>query len=370
MLRIAHLTSVHPRDDVRIFDKMCRGLARRGFDIQLVVADGLGSDVLDGVDITDAGRESGRAKRILSTPGRVLRAALGLHADVYHLHDPELLPIGLRLRKSGSIVIFDSHEDFPKHVRAKHYMPEIAKRPAEALCSAVESFFCPRLSGIVAPTPGITAKFDRMGCRTALVRNFPRPDDYVVPKPLPGGPPRVCYVGAISEHRGIHEMMASLGLTRSDTRLSLAGSLSPASLLQQLRTDPLWSRVDFLGRIDRTGIHDVYARCIAGLVCLRPLQNYVDAYPIKLFEYMAAGLPVIASDFPEWRRIINGSQCGVLVDPRSPVEIASAIDGLVQDPVRASELGRNGRCAVEMRYSWAAEEQRLVDFYVALHRAN
>ncbi len=367
-MRIAHLTSVHPRDDVRIFDKMCRGLALRGFDTQLVVADGRGNGVVDGVTVTDAGSATSRARRILSVPGRILREALGLRADVYHLHDPELMPIGLRLRKSGSVVVFDSHEDFPKHVRAKHYMPQIAKRPAEALCSAVETFCCPRLSGIIAPTPAIAEKFVRMGCRTALVRNFPRPDDYAVAKPPPDGPPRVCYVGAISAHRGIHELVASLGLTRSDTRLLLAGSPSPTSLLEQLRTDPSWPRVDYLGRIDRSDVHDVYARCIAGLVCLMPLQNYVDAYPIKLFEYMAAGLPVIASDFPAWRNIVECARCGFLVDPSRPAEIANAIDRLARDPVLASELGSNGRRAVQMRYGWAAEEERLVDFYVDLHR--
>ena len=126
---------------------------------------------------------------------------------------------------------------------------------------------------------------------------------------------------------------------------------------------PGWQRVNALGFLDRAGVRDVLGRSMAGLVTFHPAPNHIDAQPNKMFEYMSAGIPVIASDFPLWREIIAGNDCGLLVDPVNPAAIAEAIDTRVNNPDMAQRMGENGRRAVEARYNWGIEEQKLLAFY-------
>jgi glycosyltransferase involved in cell wall biosynthesis len=102
---------------------------------------------------------------------------------------------------------------------------------------------------------------------------------------------------------------------------------------------------------------------LAGIVTFLPSPNHLEAQPNKMFEYMSAGIPVIASDFPLWREIISGNDCGLLVNPLKPLEIAGAIDYLVNNPAEAKRMGRNGRLAVIEKYNWPMEEKKLLRFY-------
>ena len=163
--------------------------------------------------------------------------------------------------------------------------------------------------------------------------------------------------------RGIVEVVQAMGKLRSISRLNLVGSFSDECLKRQLQEQPGWQRVNPLGFLDRQGVRDVLSRSIAGLVTLHPVINYIDALPVKMFEYMSAGIPVIASDFPLWRDIIAGHDCGLLVDPLNPGAIAEAIDYLITNPVDAERMGGNGRRAIEKLYNWEHEGQKLLTFY-------
>jgi glycosyltransferase involved in cell wall biosynthesis len=158
-------------------------------------------------------------------------------------------------------------------------------------------------------------------------------------------------------------------LLRSPARLALAGQFSEPGLEAELSAHAGWARVTAHGQLDRDGVRRVMARAIAGLVTLHPVANYLEALPVKMFEYMAAGIPVIASRFPLFRDIVEGGHCGLCVDPVDPQAIASAIDYLVTNPDIAKLMGENGRKAVLEKYNWSGQALKLTDFYGVISHA-
>lgn len=366
-MKIAHLTSAHPRYDTRIFLKECRSLARSGYSVHLVVADGKGDESNDGVNIHDVGPSIGRLRRMISTTRRVYKKALSIDAQIYHLHDPELLPVGLKLKMRGKKVIFDAHEDLPKQIMGKPYLNELSKFFLSRAFGVFESLVCRRLDAVVTATPWIADKFIKINPLTVAVNNFPMIGELAIEEidwSLKKN--EVSYIGGISSIRGISEVIRAMAKVESDVRLQLGGSFSEPAVEASAKSDQGWTRVDELGFVNRVGVKTALARSVGGLVTFLPAPNHLDAQPNKMFEYMSAGVPVIASDFPLWREIIEGSQCGLCVDPRDPNAIARAIDFLVNNPGEAEQMGRNGQKAVNECYNWDREERKLIDIYSSL----
>lgn len=360
---VTHLTSAHKRNDTRIFLKMCLSLSRCGHQVTQIVADGKGDSICDGVQIFDVGVSKGRLDRIRNVPKRVFVKAVSLNADLYHLHDPELIPMGMKLKRLGKCVVFDFHEDVPKQLLGKPYLNKAALWCLSKSFALFESHACKRFDGVIAATPFIRGKFLAIHPNTVDINNFPMLGELATYVEWGSKQAEVCYVGGIAKIRGIAEVCQAMGLVQTIARLNLCGSFSEPGVEQSVKAMPGWKRVNELGFVDRSGVRNVLSRSVAGLVTFHPLPNHVDAQPNKMFEYMSAGIPVIASDFPLWREIIRGNDCGLLVDPLDPAAIAEAIDYLVSNPVEAQRMGANGRKAVNERCNWAIEEQKLFAFY-------
>ncbi len=340
-----------------------------------MVADGLGDELRDGVRIIDAsprgerkpGVLPGRLGRMLWTTRRVAAQALSLDADAYQLHDPELLPAGLRLRRAGMRVVFDAHEDVPTQLLDKPYLAPRAARLLAQLYARYERHACARLDGLLAATAHIRERLAHCNPRAVDVANFPLPEEFS-PDSSWAARTEVCYVGSISAIRGIREMVQACALLRSRAGLALAGGFADPALEREVAQLAGWPRIRALGHLDRAGVSRVMGSAFAGLVTLLPTASYRDALPVKMFEYMAAGIPVIASDFPRWRAIVEASDCGLCVDPQDPAAIAAAIDRLAQDAALAQRMGANGRRAIEQTYNWNNEAQKLLRFYADITR--
>lgn len=364
MVKVAHLTSVHPRDDIRILLKECRSLVSFGFHVSLVVADGKGNETIEGIEIFDVGASGGRINRIFKMTALVLDQARRLDADIYHVHDPELIPAALKLVKLGKKVIFDAHEDLPKQLLGKPYLNSFSAKILSKLFSIYESMVAGRLTGIVTATSSIRDKFSKFNQETVDINNYPLVGELAFEN-IDWSQKRneVCYVGGITGIRGILMVVESLQYLQTNCRLQLAGRFSSKELELKAKANEGWQSVDAYGHLRRKEVRELLGRSVAGVVTFLPAPNHVDAQPNKMFEYMSAGLPVIASNFPLWKEIIEGNNCGLCVDPLDPRAIADAIDYLVAHPAEAAQMGRNGQLAVQNRYNWGLEETKLYNFY-------
>jgi len=300
----------------------------------------------------------------------ICREAFRSDGDVYHIHDPELLMAGLILRAAGKRVVYDIHEDLPRDVLFKTYIAKPIRTPLMWIVELVENAAARRMSGLVAATPTIAKRFYSRNSNTVVVNNYPVLDEFT---PSTGSKwesrkPAVTYIGGITEARGIREMLAAMDLLPRTlgARLELAGWFFGAGLQTELAASSQWQHVRWHGELDRNGIASLLKRVRAGLVLLHPERTYVAAHPTKLFEYMAAGIPVIASDFPLWRKIVEDAGCGLLVNPFDTRAIATAIERLITNPIEAEAMGQHGREAVERHFNWANEEKTLLSFYASL----
>ena len=367
--KVVHLTSVHAAFDVRVFHKECRSLARWGKHVVLIVPHD-GDEVVDSVEVKGIRISGRRFDRMTRTAWSLYREALRQNGDIYHFHDPELIPLGLLLAARGKTVVYDIHEDAPADVLHKDYLPRRLRRPLMWSVRRLEDAACRRFSGLIAATPTIAERFYPINANTVVVHNFPMLDEIApnLDSSWNERPPAAAYIGSISERRGIRQILQALAVLPpgSPAQMMLAGPPSPEGLLPELEVLPGWARVQYWGVLDRPSVANLLSRARLGLLVLQPEPNFVNAMPIKLFEYMAAGIPVIASDFPLWRRIIGEAACGLLVDPQDPPAIARAMEYLLSHDAEAEAMGRRGRQAACELYNWKSEERALLKFYSKL----
>ncbi len=176
----------------------------------------------------------------------------------------------------------------------------------------------------------------------------------------------VCYIGEITRIRGAVEMVRAMKTV--DGKVYLAGNYESDSLKQSLSGLPSWSKVEDMGYIDRSTYAAILEKSMAGLVVFYPEGNHVNAQPNKIFEYMSAGVPVIGSDFPLWKEILEADECGICVDPMQPEQLSEAINRLLDHPDLAEKMGNNGRKMVRQKYNWESEKVKLLDLYQSLER--
>ncbi len=366
--KITHLTSAHPRYDIRIFVKMCGSLAKmENYEISLIVADDKGDEVKNSIGIYDVGKLQGRLNRIFKTTKKVFQKAIELDSDIYHLHDPELIPIGLKLKKLGKKVVFDAHEDLPKQLLGKPYLNKTLLTVLSKSFASYENYACKKFDYIISATPYINDKFLKINKKSQSINNFPILGELSNEIPWDEKKDEVCYVGGIAEVRGIKEVVKSMEYIKH-IQLNLVGPFNEKNVKLEVKAYSGWKNVNELGLLDRKEVAKVMSNSKAGIVTFYPLPNHTDSQPNKMFEYMSAGLPIITSNFPLWKEIVEGNNCGLCVDPLNPKEIADGIDYIISHPKEAEQMGMNGKKAVFEKYNWGTEEQKLYKLYKELEQ--
>jgi len=362
--RAVHLTSVHYPFDTRIFHRECKSLALAGYDVTLIAPHADGDMEMNGVKLRAVSPPKNRRERMTRTIWSVYRAAVQEDADIYHFHDPELLPVGVLLKAHGKKVIYDVHEDYKGTMDGKQWLPTALHKPAAVGVSASENILSCVCDRIIAATPTIAANFPAR--RTRLVQNFPWLHELVSPDATPYEEREAigAYVGWLGDHSGIDSMRRAFEIVaeKMPAKLLIGGKVQPGALANFQKSGH-HHVMEYLGFLSRPQVAALIASARIGLVTVLPSGNSINAQPTKLFEYMSGGLPVIASDFPVYRKFVEDAQCGLLADPHDPSAIAEAVLWLLRHPSEAAEMGRNGRKAVVERFNWELEAKTLVSTY-------
>ncbi len=358
--KVCHITTVHPAKDTRIFQKECVSLANHGFDTHLIVANQK-SEVDQNVHIHNVEvNTKNRIQRFRKTAEAAYQKALEIDAALYHFHDPELIPVGKKLKAKGKHVIFDSHEDVPLQIYNKPYIPKFARPIISKTYAWYEKSGVEKFDAIIIAGPGYEERMRKMNPNTICIYNFPIIKNSEIEK-WENKKDEIAYVGTLLQERGVKEMVQSM--SEVNATFNLAGKWHFDDYKKEVMSLSSWEKVKFWGFVNRQQINEIHNRSKIGLATLMPIPTYLDAYPVKMFEYMAAGIPCVISNFPMLKKVMDEEQCGICVDPENPNEIAAAVNDLLQNEAKAKQMGLNGRQAIEKKYNWKTQEKLLLNLY-------
>lgn len=377
-MKIIHLACVHKSNDTRILVKECYSLARAGYDVTYYTSIDSAIDDEDNklvnikfhtLDMRGVALNRQVIQSIIArgkNKKKLIKIIAKEKPDVLHIHEMELMYVIGIIRKKfpQMLVLYDVHED-----NAEQYAPELVKifgRKLGFLLKKIidrfDMYYVRKADGVITVTPYLLNKLSNYNKNIVEIRNMPSDIDEGESN-MSGREAIVCYCGGLTEERGI----STLCMIAADIhgQVLTAGPISDNyfNLLNTKYRDVWEKKVRYLGYLDREKVNELYSHAVVGMCTLRYNKNIYNAFPIKLFEYMAAGIPVICSNFPLWDKIVGEEKCGIVVDPEDGREILQAINLLLDNRALAQQMAENGKKAVKSKYNWKIEEEKLLKFY-------
>lgn len=374
IIKVCHMTSAHPRYDQRILYRECVSLQKEGYHVTLIVNDEKENEKFKNINIKSTKHDYtvSRWKRMIFGTYHVYKLALKEDADIYHFHDPELLPFAIKLKKKNKVVIFDSHENYYDRIQYKYYIPQHIRKIAAKLYSFYENRVLKKIDGVIFPTL-INGKniFEGRSNNVALVNNMPDLDE--IPKDIDNkniNKEGICYAGGLTYDRGIFFLMQAA--YKAQVPLYLAGKFSSLSFKKEIMNGQESNFVYYKGILGRKEIYQLYNSCCIGMCTLLDKGQYSqsDNLPTKVYEYMAMGMPVILSDFLYNRQVIEKYKFGMLVDPEDPDDIAEKINYLMSHKEKAVQMGQNGKKLIYEKWNWKNEDKKLLGLYKSILNKN
>lgn len=354
-MHICHLSTVHRSDDVRIFQKQCRSLVLNDFRVSFVVPDDEDREE-DGVRIVVIERNMSKFARLFVQPFKALNKALKIKADIYQFHDYELWLVGFILKLLGKKVVADIHEDVPGQLLQRTWIPPVLRGFLSKVALNLENTLARFMSGIITADEVLARRFSSLNGHVTAIENYPilieiptenLHDNFVVKS-----------FGGVFDERCAHTVIGASKIV-SDTMFEIGGGL--ASSYQDLA----WQSDNclYLGRVPSNDIYQHYVDADVLVVMFSDAPNHQDIKSNRLFESMYAERPIVVSNLPKWKNFIDTHECGLVVDPDSPEQLAEAIVYLKQNPDLAVDMGRRGKQAVLKGYSWESQVTKLTEFY-------
>lgn len=364
MTKICQVTSVHPRYDVRIFHKIAKSVAAHGFESCILVCDTLPEEVKDGVHFYPVPFVAkNRLDRILHSWKKLYKKALEIDADLYHLHDPELMKLGQKLKKAGKKVIFDSHEDYYYKVGEKAWIPKPFRKLARFVYGKKEKHILKKYDGLISVTPHIVERLKKINPETVMITNYPTK----MQLPQTKKERILCFAGGVTPLY-LHDKVMEAISTVDGVKYCVAGKVSE-DYKNYLKTVPGYDKTEFLGMLPYEEVIKLYAKSMVGIVTYdysRALGGKLGTLGVlKLFEYIQYNIPMIATDFELWKPIVEGNQVGVCVNPHEVGQIRNAVLKLMNDDEFRNTCSKN--CdKIKDQYCWESQEKILLDFYKSI----
>lgn len=362
-IRICHVTSLHFANDARIFERNCKSLTKK-YEVYFV-APNTETRVVDDVHVVGVPMPdiNHRMKRWLNL-GKIIPTLMDVDAEIYHFHDPELMSVGLKMKKKGKKIIFDSHEDVPAYLSTVSYIPKLIRGFVTKIFSLYEKRILSKYDALVSVTPFIVNRLKKINPNTYQITNYPSYSGIDIKRKWER---KVIFAGLIGGAWGLDKVIHCL--PRINTQLILCGHYATDNYLNYLKSIPGWEKVDYRGSVPHSKVVEFYGECCAGLA----IESYNDPNVgfregslgnTKRLDYMSVGIPVITSASNVWKGVVDTYKCGVCVEnPDSEEEIADAILSLVDNKEKAKELGDNAKEAVKKEYNWSTQEQVLFEMY-------
>ena len=368
-MRVCHVCNQHPVDDGRVFHRACVGLAEAGYEVHLFgVGNGTQVYTERGVFVHPLPQNQSRLERFARCR-RVAQMAADIKPDLFHVHEPELL--GPMIARAGSRpVVYDVHESYLDILKERDWIPAWLRPFVRAVWDRWESRLVRRCAGVVVVTEQIAQRYYRLHDKVQVISNYPDLSAIENLPPVTRDGATCVFAGSITPDRGLPQVFRAFAILRERgvaVRLKLAGDVISQEYLRSLwcEADRLNIRdlIDYRGMLPRQEAIILQKEASIGLVPYLPVANSVAGMPNKLVECMAVGIPVVFSDFSNYRNIAGTSGAGIAVDPTRPGGIADAIEYLVHNPDIARQMGEAGKRAVYERFNWNLERIKLVKLY-------
>ena len=365
-VRVVHMTTVHHPYDPRIYHKECMSLDRHGFDVTLIAQPGDENQKKNNsIKHVPLKKYQSRLKRMILGSISAYKVAKSLKADVYHFHDPELLPIGWLLKNKGNVVIYDIHEDYVTSILQKQYLIKPLRKIVAFIYKWIEKFFSRKMDLCLAEK-----YYQEIYPRGTCILNYPTLNDRLIEydRTYTGHQHRLLYTGNVTVDRGalIHAKLPNIHEAVSVQFIGKCPSPLAQKMYEVAGFNKEQLNIEGIDRfVEKETIEKTYMseEWLAGVALFPPTEHYMRKELTKFFEYMSAGLPIICSNFPVWKEFIDRYQCGIAVDPKDDTAIKQAIDFLIDNPEVAAQMGTNGKKAVLEELNWYREEEKLIQWY-------
>lgn len=362
--KVCHVTSVHKPTDGRIFERECISLSKK-YDVTLI-APSVNDYESNGVHIKGVTLPQSRLRRMfMLTP--IYKKMLEVDAEVYHFHDPELIRLGLKIKKRGKKIIFDSHENVPVLILGKTYIPYVIRNLVSRVYELYERKSFRLFDALVTVTPEIVERLQLINPNTYMLTNFPLYRDYSNNRTWGR---KIGFAGLISPIWMLENVIKAI--EDIDVIFELAGPVSD-DYLSKLKSLSAWKKVNYHGVVSHQDVLKILGECSIGLAVSTDDNPNIGCKKgsigvTKIFEYMMAGIPVIATDLSSWVPIINGNNCGICIDCRNIESIKKTITTLLSDLNLAKQMGNNGIRAIQNEYCWQKQEETLFSLYSQLDK--